>query len=544
MAFTSLYKSIHVVVNISFLFTLALFFFLSSTHPSPIHGCEATVSRNNLRSVDASEPRGYINYLYLFDCVFNNYPVIGYILLALWLLVLFYLLGNTASHYLCSALESLSGALNLSPTLAGVTLLSLGNGAPDVFSSIVSFATGGGAGGVEVGLNSVLGGAFFVSSAVLSIISISVCRSSRPAISIDRLSFFRDLCFLLVTLCFLALILIIGQIRFLEAMIFVFLYIIYIILVSMSHCCSKELGELSLPLLESIDVQQQQQSGKEIDSNLSIFKPESSESHQSWFLYLIELPLYLPRRLTIPLITEERWSKPFAVSSVTLSPILLATLWNSRTKDMNSEQSTAIFLFAALLSLLLGITAMECTENSQPPKKLQLPWLLSGFLMSVVWTYIIAGELVSLLFSIGEILGVRPSVLGVTVLAWGNSLGDLVANVAMAVNGGEDGAQIAVAGCYAGPIFNTLVGLGLSFVVSSVKAYPSPFVIASEDYSEFVLIGFIIGGLLWALVMLPMKGMKLSRALGVGLLAIYCCFLCLRVLESLEILKLGVFLNV
>ncbi|KAL6185664.1 hypothetical protein ACLB2K_041794 [Fragaria x ananassa] len=61
-------------------------------------------------------------------------------------------------------LRELVENLKLSPTIAGVTLLSLGNSAPDVFSSIVSFTGSGGDG--DVSLNSVLGGAFYVSSMV------------------------------------------------------------------------------------------------------------------------------------------------------------------------------------------------------------------------------------------------------------------------------------------------------------------------------------------------------------------------------------------
>ncbi|PKU76435.1 cation/calcium exchanger 1-like [Dendrobium catenatum] len=556
MALASLCKSYHIFINLSFI--LVIFFFLfssilsSSTQSISLSFILKRSSPNDCRAIEALEDseskcsylkinddcgtRGYFDYLQLFYCVFGNSPLLGYIILFLWLLVLFYLLGNTASQYFCPSLEGLSRVLNISPTIAGVTLLSLGNGAPDVFSSIVSFAGGGRVG--EVGLSSVLGGGFFVSSAVVGVISICIGGSSRRhVVAVDGFSFIRDLCYLLVTLSFLLLILVVGRIHILGSIFFISLYILYVIIVSTSHCCKDELG---LPLLESIEVEQLQfveepLENKEIEAKLSFLNLKAASS---WFLFLVELPLFLPRRLTIPIVTDERWSKPFAVASVTLSPILLATLWNSQTGCISSEQSITIFLFAALFGMILGFAAMEGTERSHPPKLL-LPWLAGGFLMSVVWSYMVAGELVSLLVSFGHIIGVSPSVLGVTVLAWGNSLGDLIANVTMAINGGEDGAQIAISGCYAGPIFNILVGLGMSLVLSSWASYPEAFVIP-EDPSQFVIIGFLIGGLLWALAILPRKGMKLDRNLGVGLLTIYSCFLCLRLLESLGVLKLAV----
>lgn len=78
---------------------------------------------------------------------------LGYVAFLLWMVVLFYLLGDTASEYFCASLEGLFAALRLPPAVAGVTLLSLGNGAPNVFASVVSFAA-----------TSVLGGTLFVST--------------------------------------------------------------------------------------------------------------------------------------------------------------------------------------------------------------------------------------------------------------------------------------------------------------------------------------------------------------------------------------------
>ena len=47
-----------------------------------------------------------------------------------------YNLGSTADMYLSPALEVISDKLSCSESLAGVTLLALGNGAPDVFASL------------------------------------------------------------------------------------------------------------------------------------------------------------------------------------------------------------------------------------------------------------------------------------------------------------------------------------------------------------------------------------------------------------------------
>ncbi|KAF9661227.1 hypothetical protein SADUNF_Sadunf19G0046300 [Salix dunnii] len=493
--------------------------------------------------------KGYINYLQVFYCSCGQFSMLGYFMLLLWLAVLFYLLGNTAADYFCPILESLSKLLKLSPTIAGATLLSLGNGAPDVFASVVSFTRSSSG---DVGLNSILGGAFFVSSVVVGVISLLT--GSRE-ISVDKSSFIRDVCFFLFSLCSLLLILIVGKITLWAAISFLSIYLGYVGVVCIMHfdqfrkenrltvdgSQEEDFLERGIPLLGHSDhekpfpvdktaVEDQRSSFRNLDS--SFFHYLRS------FLHVLEFPLYLPRRLTIPVVSEERWSKPFAVISVASAPILLAALCAShQKKEFESRTSLVTYLIAGLIGMALCNLACLTTEKSNPPNKSLFPWLAGGFLMSVTWTYIIAEELVSVLISLGYILGINPSVLGLTVLAWGNSLGDLIANVAMASNGGSDGTQIAISGCYAGPMFNTLLGLGISLVISSGSKYPSSFVVP-EDPSLYETIGFLMGGLVWALVILPRKNMRLDKSLGVGLLAIYLCFLSLTLARSLGLLRL------
>lgn len=586
-------KKLSLFLNISFLFLLSLFLIthLQSPPPPPLtsnslqlHQSNNTIHSSNLyikietctgfhdypdyktkclyiKSHLGCRPKGYINYLQIFYCNFGRFPILGYAVFLLWLVVLFYVLGNTAADYFCCSLESLSKILKLSPTIAGITLLSLGNGAADVFSSIVAFTKSGDG---DVGLNSVLGGAFFVSSAVVGVISILI---SPLRISVDKTSFIRDVAFFLFSLFSLLAIFIIGKITLLGSIFFVAIYFVYVAVVSATLVFFTKKGdddneidddndeEVVNPLINSID--DLEEMGIPLlgyvdhDQKLVIIRDREEETNQGFLnhcsssstwcyclaklLNLLELPLSLPRRLTIPVVSQERWSKPFAVLSVTLAPLLMATLCNTQREKIGSRTRLVTYLTAGLIGMVFGNLAFVTTKKCSPPKRCLFLWLAGGFLMSVTWTYIAAEELVSMLVSIGNIVGISPSILGLTVLAWGNSLGDLIANSAMAMHGGPDGAQIAISGCYAGPMFNTLIGVGFSLVVSSWSQYPTPYVIPG-DSSLYETVGFLMGGLLWALVVLPNRNMKLDRLLGSGLLAIYFCFLFLRLARVLGFL--------
>ncbi|KAL6191327.1 hypothetical protein ACLB2K_037718 [Fragaria x ananassa] len=461
------------------------------------------------------------------DGITCQFPIIiAHVAVLLWLLVLFYLLGNTAANYFCSSLESLSKILKLSPTIAGVTLLSLGNGAPDVLSSIVSFTGSGGDG--DVGLNSVLGGAFFVSSIVVGLISILI--SSRQ-VSVDESCFIRDVIFFLFSLFSLLVIIVIGRINLWGSIAFVAIYFVYVASVSATHIYRARKLEQE-PLLRHVDEEKLVVSVQDDHhaDNVDDDQEDKQYSCVRYLGYLLELPLSLPRRLTIPVVSEENWAKPFLVISVTLAPVSLAALFNTQqSENVGSRTKSVAYITAAIIGLVFGTLAYTSTKKSGPPNNNNhlFPLLVGWFVMSVAWTYLTDEELVCLLESYGKILGINPSILGLTILAWGNSLGDLIANVAVAANGGADGAQIAITGCYAGRMFNTVVGVGVSLVLSAWSEYPSSYVIAI-DHSLYETLAFLMGGLLWALVMLPNKNMKLDRYMGSGLIAIYSCFLSLK----------------
>ncbi|KAK9055580.1 hypothetical protein SSX86_026664 [Deinandra increscens subsp. villosa] len=524
---------------------------------------------------------GFFNYMNFFYCSCQNHASFGYIVLIVWLAALFYLLGNTAADYFCCSLEKLSNLLRLPPTLAGVTLLPLGNGAPDVFASIAAFA---GTDNGDVGLSSILGGAIFVTCVVVG--TIAICVGDQSA-SIDKKCFVRDVCVLLFAVVSLAVILLIGNVSIPGAIAFVSIYVVYATLVAANEFFRQKVDvlklETSVPLLSvpHMDGLENLEQSRDLESEKVSSESEESDDvphligskvpHWMWGAHVaiysevlgqgseditdplwgwkddmsnhehkdssfscsklfswLELPLTLPRRLTIPIIEEERWSKGYAVASVTFAPLLLAFLWNTQHTGSQSQLAVVlIYISAAVLGCVLGGVALICTRPDHPPQKWLLPWVLGGFIMSIVWFYMIANELVALLVTFGLIFGISPSILGLTVLAWGNSMGDLMSNVALAIHGGE-GVQIAMSGCYAGPMFNTLAGLGICMLIGSWSMRPESYTM-SGDIGLFCNIGFLVVSLLWSLIMLPRNGMQLTKSFGIGLMAIYVMFLVTRI---------------
>lgn len=273
----------------------------------------------------------------------------------------FVLLADTASNYFCTSLEGLSNILRLSPTIAGVTLLSLGNGAPDFFASVVSFTSSNNG---AVGLNSILGGAFFVSTAVLGIISFIV---SSNEVSVDKASFIRDVIFFLFSLFILLIIISIGKISLFGSICYLSIYFLYVCAVSATHFIYEvdkkevesssscdDLVESGIPLLGYADDDTDNDNDshqKPILQSIEV-KEEKKEIFSTYYLWkfleVLELPLCLPRKLTVPVVSEENWSKPYAVMSVTLAPILFAILCNTQMENVDPKSSLVAYLTSSL----------------------------------------------------------------------------------------------------------------------------------------------------------------------------------------------------
>jgi sodium/potassium/calcium exchanger 6 len=206
-------------------------------------------------------------------------------------------------------------------------------------------------------------------------------------------------------------------------------------------------------------------------------------------------------------------------SSVCLTVLIIST------RRHQSRRATAD------ISLPLLPHESQVHNPSLPPQ--WRPFLaLLGFLVAISWIATIATEVVSLLKTLGVILNISDSLLGLTVFAVGNSLGDLVADITVARLGYP---VMALSACFGGPMLNILLGIGLGGLYMTLngnqrqnQAIQGNTVPAQIPYEIAISKVLVISGatlliiLVGLLIIVPMNNWRMDRRIGWGLVVVWC----------------------
>lgn len=193
-----------------------------------------------------------------------------------------------------------------------------------------------------------------------------------------------------------------------------------------------------------------------------------------------------------------------------------------------SEPSLSGFEVFLLIVLSAGASLFIflSTNTSRPPHSSMFAgvWALSAFVMCILWIYALAGELITILSVLGNELHLPPAFLGLTVLAWGNSVGDFFANTAVAKQGY---GTMALAGCYGGPVFNILIGFGSSLLYATIQAYTLDhrhYFPVELDASSWVSLVFIMVALSSTIGIVMWRNYRMDRLFGIYLLMLYALY--------------------
>lgn len=240
-----------------------------------------------------------------------------------------------------------------------------------------------------------------------------------------------------------------------------------------------------------------------------------------------ELPaIQPPEDSTAPAAKE--WNHWLVSVQLFVGPFFIALItWTA----IDPEYKVRNLLLPALIALLFSFVCFTllrintCHSHHSQPSKPWRPFLaLLGFVVAISWVATIAAEVVNLLKTMGVILNISDSLLGLTVFAVGNSLGDLVADITVARLGYP---VMALSACFGGPMMNILLGIGLGGMYMTVHAKPGVATAATGSYeiviskvlviSAIILLVILVG----LLVVVPMNKWRMDRKIGWGLVILW-----------------------
>lgn len=219
------------------------------------------------------------------------------------------------------------------------------------------------------------------------------------------------------------------------------------------------------------------------------------------FFQICELPFVVARKITIPLPCDGFYCRGLVALSVFLSPCWFAFyMWNEHDMSM-----FPLVLFAILGSAVIAVLVLRFAPGGAGTMALLFagPIALYGFAIAATWIDFIADQLVGLLDFLGTICRIPGSVMGLTILAWGNSMGDLSANMALSRKGL---ANMAITACFAGPVFNILIGLSAGFSSLSART--------GEAEKEVIISASVLTGFIFVIIntlMIILSGVFITK---------------------------------
>ncbi|KAI9792060.1 MAG: hypothetical protein M1816_003042 [Peltula sp. TS41687] len=229
--------------------------------------------------------------------------------------------------------------------------------------------------------------------------------------------------------------------------------------------------------------------------------------------------------------STKQWNRWLVCIQIITAPLLVfLVIWaNSESDTPNFRALLRGSLITLLLSLISLAVFLSLTTPSRPPR-LHTLLCFAGFVVSIAWISTIAGEVVGVLKAFGIILGISDAILGLTVFAVGNSLGDLVADITVARLGYQ---MMAFSACFGGPMLNILLGIGCGGLYMMVRDgshwhehHPHKR-IRYQPYQIEISNTLIISGatllitLLGLLVWVPVNKWRMDRKIGWSLVALW-----------------------
>ncbi|KRF81194.1 mitochondrial sodium/calcium exchanger protein isoform X2 [Drosophila virilis] len=258
--------------------------------------------------------------------------------------------------------------------------------------------------------------------------------------------------------------------------------------------------------------------------------------------YIARAPVVFLSVIYIPLVDYELkkngWSKLLNCIQIFLNPAFTITMGKAmvfRDRSMlwyyNIPYDFKYGLYSLVVTVPIAIVVFFHSNTSAPPP---YHWMftimnLTGSMFAIFQS---ATEITLITGVLGFMLKVPSDFMGATVSCLAHSLGDLVANASMALQGYE---KMAYAAAIGSPFFSILLGTGSVFAAKKLLGISTSMhnLIGSYGENAFVL---LILGLLSTLLWTSVLNFNARRSVGIFSMSIYGLYIIFSILIKSEII--------
>jgi sodium/potassium/calcium exchanger 6 len=225
------------------------------------------------------------------------------------------------------------------------------------------------------------------------------------------------------------------------------------------------------------------------------------------------------------------WNRWLVLIQLYLAPLFcVLSFWIQSPSDLPPKWLVLPFLISMLTSTILLIPFLLATSATNRPNYFRALLSAAGFVVSIAWISTIASQVVGALKALAVICNMSHAIMGLTIFAVGNSLGDLVADITVAKLGYP---VMALSACFGGPMLNILLGIGLSgsyILVTGAHHHQHKHPGSELRYKSYqievgrtlIVTGFtLLLTLVGLLIAVPLNKWVLSKRIGVALIALW-----------------------
>ncbi|XP_078804840.1 sodium/potassium/calcium exchanger 1-like isoform X2 [Oryzias latipes] len=185
--------------------------------------------------------------------------------------------------------------------------------------------------------------------------------------------------------------------------------------------------------------------------------------------------------------------------------------------DTPSKQATYLFLLPIVFPLWLTVPDVRREKSRK--------FFAITFLGSIMWIAIFSYLMVWWAHQVGETIGISEEIMGLTILAAGTSIPDLITSVIVARKGLGD---MAVSSSVGSNIFDITVGLPVPWLLyASIHGF-GPVAVSSNGLFCAIVLLFIM--LLFVIISIAVCNWRMNKVLGFTMFLLYFFFLVVSVL--------------